>query len=30
MTWKLVWPVKQVREALAKREAAETMRSLGA
>lgn len=30
MSWKLLFPVKQVREALAKREAAETLRSLGA
>jgi hypothetical protein len=30
MAWKLAWPVKQVREAMAKREAAATLRSLGA
>ena len=29
MSWKLAWPVKQAREALAKRRAARTLRSLG-
>jgi hypothetical protein len=29
MAWKLAWPVKQVREGLARRAAAETMRGLG-
>lgn len=30
MSWKLLWPVKQVRAVMAKRKAAETLRSLGA